>query len=992
MAVHTEKQLESAIEAELLAEGGWESGRSDQYSRELGLAPQGVLAFIRETQPATWKRLVSKYGSEATAEQGFLRRLSSELTARGSLTVLRHGVTDRGERLALCYFRPQSGADSKLVEKYAANRMTLIRQLRYSGASDDELDLAFFVNGIPTHDAELKNSLTGQTVEDAIKQYRTSRDPREVWFKSRSLAHFAVDTDLAYVATSLRGSETTFLPFNLGHEGGEGNPPNPNGYATDYLWTRVWQRDAWLEILEKFLFADKTEIAGEERKEIIFPRYHQWDGVRALLQHARNTGPGHRYLIQHSAGSGKSKTIAWLAHSLMNLHDASGSPVFDKVVVVTDRRALDSQLRDQVLAFEQVKGVVKIAKNNSKQLEQGLHSAEARIITTTLQKFPFVIETAADVSNKSYAVLIDEAHSSQTGETAAKLKLVLGKGMDESELLRQAEEIDERSSVDDEDEVVRMVRARGQQPNISFFAFTATPKHKTLVLFGEKGDDGLYRPFHLYTMRQAIDEGFIIDVLANFVSYKTYYKVAQRSETEDPELAKREAVKAIARYVSLHERQFELKAEVVAEHFRQRTAHKINGQAKAMWVTRSRLHAVRSYQALSRYLQRRGYPIGVLVAFSGTVTDPVTGEEYTERSMNDFPETETPDRFRTDKYRILVVAEKYQTGYDEPLLHTMFVDKKLEDVKAVQTLSRLNRWWKGKGDTFVLDFENPPDRIQEAFKPFYNGTITEADDPNILYNALDAVEAFGILREEEIQRVATVLAKRSPTSADHTRLYGLLEPARNRFTEELSSESQEDFRTKATHYVRLYSFIGQILPYTDARAETYYAYLRLLLRRLPGREEHGLDLGDKLFLSAMRVDQAGKHNLSLDQGQEELPGFGGTGDGSAPREDEKNRLSELIQLINERFGTNLGPADQLVFEQIAHHMASDDELIETAKANTEDNFRFGFDRKFEPLVLDRYEASDALFARILADKEFGEIVRRAMAAEVYERARQQGVG
>ena len=493
-------------------------------------------------------------------------------------------------------------------------------------------------------------------------------------------------------------------------------------------------------------------------------------------------------------------------------------------------------------------------------------------------------------------------------------------------------------------------------------------------------------------MQQAIQEKFILDVLANFASYRTYYKVAQRSETEDPELARHAAVKAIAKYVSLHERQFELKAEVVAEHFRQHTIHKIDGKAKAMWVTRSRLHAVRSCQALRRYIERRGYPIGVLVAFSGTVTDPATGSDYTERSMNDFPDTETRDRFKSDQFRILVVAEKYQTGYDEPLLHTMFVDKKLEDVKAVQTLSRLDRIWKGKSDTFVLDFENPPDRIQDAFRPFYNGTITEADDPNILYNALDAVEAFGILRADEIERVAAILAKRSPSSADHTRLYGLLEPAVTRFKEELGSESQEDFRTKATHYGRLYSFMGQILPYTDARAEKYYAYLRLLLRRLPGRGEHGLDLGDKLQLSAMRVEQAGKHVLSLDQGQEELPGFSGEGDGSALTEDEKSRLSELIQLINERFGTNLGPADQLAFEQIAHDMATDGDLIETAKANTEVNFRFGFDRKFEQKVLDRAEANEALFARILADSDFAEVVKRAVSAEVYERARQQAAG
>jgi type I restriction enzyme R subunit len=988
-AVHLEERFEDAIETWLIAHGGWSKGSKANYDMELALDSASLLDFLQDTQPVEWSRLVKKHGGQRSAEERFVQRVASEIDRRGTLDVLRNGMTDLGERFKLVYFKPASGLTPELVQRYQKNRLTVVRQLRYSAKTTDELDLAFFVNGIPTHDAELKNALTGQTVEHAKKQYRADRDPRERWFAKRSLVHFAVDTDEASLTTELEGADTAFIPFNVGHEGGQGNPPaaSDDQYATSYLWERVWAAEAWLHLLRRFLHIDVTDIDGKVSRQVIFPRYHQWDAVQQLTGNAREKGPGQRYLVEHSAGSGNSNSIAWLAYSLMNLHDSSDQPVFDKVVVVSDRRNLDKQLRDTIRGFEHTAGIVEAAEHDSKELAAALDSAAARVIITTLWKFPVVVQRAQFFKERRYAVIIDEAHSSQTGEAAAQLKLVLGKGSAaEDEVLEQAAAAEEKAAAEDdpEEQIARMVEARGKQPNISFFAFTSTPKHRTLELFGTE-TDGHYEAFHRYTMRQAIEEGFILDVLANYTTYASYYKVGQKSAEEDPELPKREATAAIARWVSLHERQFAEKASVIAEHVQRHTAKKIGGKAKAMWVTRSRLHAVRSYHALRRYIEEKRYDIGVTVAFSGSIVD--SGKEYTESGINGFSEGKLPEEFAKDNFQILVVAEKYQTGYDEPLLHTMFVDKKLENVKAVQTLSRLNRKHAGKEDTFVLDFVNEPALIQEAFKPYFEGAITEATDPNLLYNALDKVHSFGVIEEDDVEALIAILAKPIPAPSDHAKLLRLLDPAIERF-KSLSEEDQLEFRDAARRFVRLYAFLGQILPYTDARAEKLYAYIRTLLRRLPQQKEGRLDLGDRLLLTHLRIEKTGDHDLSLDHGQGELPGFGG--DGRGPQvDDERDHLSELIRVINDRFGANLGKADQLVVEALTEHMSGDSELRAAAHANTEENFRFGFDKKFESMVLDRYEANEALFGKVLGDPEWGDLFRQFLARAVYEQIRSQ---
>lgn len=987
-AVHLEERFEEAIEQWLINDGGWAKGSKASYDPALALDPTVLVEFIQDTQSATWAKLVKKHGGQTRAGERFVQRVADEIDRRGTLDVLRRGVRDLGEDIKLVYFRPASGITPEIVERYANNRLTVVRQLKYSSKTADELDLAFFLNGIPTHDAELKNSITGQTVEHAKKQYRSDRDPRERWFAKRSLVHFAVDSDEVYLTTELEGADTAFIPFNVGNDGGAGNPPatSEDEYVTSYLWERVWQADAWLHLLHRFLHIDITDIDGKVSKQVIFPRYHQWDAVQRLTEDARSMGPGLRYLVEHSAGSGKSNSIAWLSYSLMNLHDDADQPVFDKVVVVSDRRNLDKQLRDTIRSFDHKGGVVQAAEHDSKELAKALDSPAARVIITTLWKFPVVVQRAQFFKDRRYAVIVDEAHSSQTGEAAAQLKLVLGKGSEEEALEDAAAAEEKAAEADDpEEQIARLVQARGKQPNISFFAFTATPKHRTLELFGSENDEGKYEAFHRYTMRQAIEEGFILDVLANYTTYVTYYKVGQKSEEEDPELPKREATAAIARWVSLHERQFAEKATVVAEHVRRHTSKKIGGQAKAMWVTRSRLHAVRSYHALRRYIEEKGYDMGVVVAFSGSIVD--AGKEYTEHGLNNISVDKLPAEFAKDKYQILIVAEKYQTGYDEPLLHTMFVDKKLENVKAVQTLSRLNRKHAGKDDTFVLDFVNNPDQIQEAFKPYFEGAITEATDPNLLYNALDKVETFGVIDEDDVEALIAILAKPLPTPSDHAKLLRLLDPAMERF-KNLDEMDQLEFRDAARRFVRLYAFLGQILPYTDARAEKYYAYVRTLLHRLPQKKAGRLDLGERLLLTHLRIAETGDYDLSLDHGQEELPGFGG--DGRGPQvEDERDHLSELIKVINDRFGANLGKADQLVVEALTEHMSTDVELRAAAHANSEENFRFGFDKKFEAMVLDRYEANEALFGKVLSDPQWGSLFREFVARAVYQQIRNE---
>jgi type I restriction enzyme R subunit len=714
--------------------GGYLKRPSAAYDQKLCLIPRDVIDFIQATQPKEWERLKQHHGAEA--KEKFLKRLAEEIERRGALDVLRQSIKDSGCKFKLLYFKPVSRLNEPLQKMYEANIFSIVRQVHYSERyADKSLDLVIFLNGIPIFTAELKNPFTGQNVEDAVAQYRFSRDPREpLLVFRRCLAHFAVDPELVYVTTKLEGKNTMFLPFNQGKFGGAGNPPvmpTKRGYPSSYLWERIWAKDSVLDLIQHFIHEIEEEDEDGRRTgklRLIFPRYHQLDAVRRLVADARAHGSGREYLIEHSAGSGKSNSIAWLAHQLSVLHDDHDQRVFDSIVVITDRRILDRQLQNTVLQFQQTNGIVENIDRTSRQLKNALEAGKT-IIVSTLQKFPVIAGEIQGLPGKRFAVIVDEAHSSQTGESSKSLKAVLSVSSLED---AEREEREAGEPEDLEDRIVAEMKKRGRLSNVSSFAFTATPKSKTLELFGSKQADGSFQAFSLYSMRQAIEEGFILDVLENYTTYQAYWRLLKTIK-DDPHYDKDKANYLLRSFVDLHPHAVRKKVEIMVEHFRERSASRIDGQAKAMIVTRSRLHAVRFKLEIDTYFKEKGYPYKSLVAFSGQVNDG--GRTYSEPGMNGILEAQTAYEFRRPQYRFLVVAEKFQTGYDMTLLQTMYVDKKLAGVHAVQTLSRLNRVHPGKKETMVLDFVNEADEIRKAFEPYYEKTIlSEGTDSNSLYN------------------------------------------------------------------------------------------------------------------------------------------------------------------------------------------------------------------------------------------------------------------
>lgn len=975
MSGASERKFEGEIEAWLL-DHRYAKGDPHALDRELGLDPGEVFAFVEETQPNAWRALAERHGGEDAARASFLRRLAQELDERGTVDVLRHGVKDLGIGIRLAFFRPAHGLTPELVASYEANRLQVVRQFLYED-SDRTIDLALLLNGIPVATAELKNPITGQDVGHAKTQYRRDRDPANVSLARRAVVHFAVDPDEVAMTTKLAAAATQFLPFNKGsEEGGAGNPLNPGGHKTAYLWQDVWQRDNWLDLLARFVQSSKTER--------IFPRFHQWDAVRRLEAHAREHGAGQSYLVEHSAGSGKSNSIAWLAHRLATLHDASDRKVFDKVVIISDRRILDRQLRDHVYGVEHAQGVVEKADKHSSQLAEALAGEQALIIVTTMQKFPFVLDKVGELPARTYAVIVDEAHSSQTGEGAAEVRRVLAGGSEEARLEAAESEdaAEEAEHGDSQDLLARSLEGRGRPQNLSFFAFTATPKAKTLELFGTPDPETKKPgPFHLYTMKQAIQEEFILDVLANYTTYKTFFRV-QKKIVEDPSYDPARAKRAVARFVTLHPHNLAQRAEIVVEHFREHTAKKIGGRAKAMVVTSSRLHAVRMKLAIDAYVAEKGYPdVHALVAFSGSVDDE--GDKFTEPGMNAFPESETAERFASDEYQVLVVAEKFQTGFDQPLLHTMYVDKVLTGLNSVQTLSRLNRMHPLKEDTFVLDFRNELEQIQEDFRPYYERTEAVPTDSNLMWDTNRALWAFDVLRVEEVEEGVRALLSVTE-KAGHGAVYAASDPALARFGE-LDEEVQDAFRDVLARYVSIYSFVSQIVPYVDRSLERDYVFGKALLSRLPGQAADRLDLGSEVELSHLRIQQTFEGTGSLEEGGGEVVAiFSGRG---KEHELDAEHLSRIVDVINERFGTDWGDADQLLFDQFEETWAADEDLGARARENSYDNFRLVFEREFMGTVVSRMEGNEEIFKRILDDLPFRAQVFDFYAEKLYERLR-----
>lgn len=972
----TEKRFEQDIAEYLITEGGYHSGNPSAFDRELALDTNTFITFIKNSQPQKWERYTKIHGHDS--EKEIIGRFCHEVKDRGLLHVMRKGFTDRGITFRAVFWKPETTLNNTTLEQYSANIFHCTRQLHYSVFNENSIDIVLFINGIPVVTLELKCQLTGQNSADAVRQYKFDRASKDAIFafKERVFVHFAVDLRTVYMTTKLEGDNTYFLPFNqgsngAGNVGGAGNPINHDGYDTDYLWKNVLRKDRLLEILQKYLHFD-----GER---LIFPRYHQLDAVTKLLADVKQNGSGHNYLIQHSAGSGKSNSIAWLAHRLSGLHNDCNEKIFNSVIIVTDRKILDSQLQETVYQFEHAEGLVVKVDRDSQQLKEAIEGGSG-IIVTTLQKFP-VIYREVNSGKKRFAVIVDEAHSSQTGEAAQKLKYALA---DTEEILREYAEIEnaeEEKRLDDEDRFLNELAAQGTHENLSFFAFTATPKAKTLNIFGCKYDDGTYHPFHVYSMRQAIEENFILDVLRNYMTYSVYYKVI-KNIPDNPELDTTAGIRAIKKFVSLDPHNISEKTTIMLEHFRNVTRHKIGGKAKAMVVTPSRLHALKYFQEFRRQIEENKYGINILVAFSGEIQD--NGETYTEEKLNKKKTGETikeealPEAFHSDDFSILIVAEKYQTGFDEPLLHTMFIDKKLSGVKAVQTLSRLNRIMKGKQDTFILDFVNSAEDIKKSFEPYYEGTVLlEETDPNIIYDLKNTLDTFRVYRHEEIERFADIFY----SSGDIGKLQAEITPALDRF-DALEDEQKESFRSTLNRFNRMYAFVTQVCRLLDENIHKFSVYAKFLALQLPKLGTTRVNVDGKILLEYYRLEKANDGAIELEGtgGGFNKPVTGGEGHG----DNEKSPLTDLIDTINKKYGTNFSESDNVLL-QLENDYAAQELWQNYAKQNDFETFMRLFEKDFPDMAMKRYELNDNFFAAIFENDELLQKAIETIGRVLYQR-------
>ncbi len=976
-SIVNEKTFEELIEQSLLKHGGYIKGDPSNFDQTLAIDIPVLLEFIKNTQKSSWDRLAAIHGSDI--EKKFIYRLCRELDSdsRGMLDCIRNGIIDHGVPFKLAFFKPVSNLNPETMDFYEKNILTVTRQVHYSRNNEKSIDILLSLNGLPIATIELKNAFTGQSVSDAKTQYKYDRDENEplFGFKKRALVHFAVDSDEVYMTTRLNGKNTKYLPFNKGYDKGAGNPPAEGKHKTHYLWEDILVKDSLMDIIARFIYLHTEEFAVGDKKikkeTMIFPRYHQLDSVRKLTDDALSCGSGKNYLIQHSAGSGKSNSIAWLAYRLASIHDKDDKRIFGSVIVVTDRLVLDKQLQDTIYQFEHKRGVVEKIDKNSRQLADALIKG-TNIIITTLQKFPFILDKIKNLTESRYAVIVDEAHSSQGGEMAADLKRALMIGEDE----------------DIEDGLREVMIARGRQKNISFFAFTATPKPKTIETFGQKDENGEYKPFHLYSMRQAIEEGFILDVLENYINYKSFYKLSKKID-EDPNVNKKKASRAIARFVSLHPHQLAQKTEVIIEHFRQVTMKKIGGRAKAMVAASSREHVVRYKQAFDRYLIEKGYSdIKILVAFSGKVLLGGIPPEFTEAQMNGFGERELPERFKEPDYQILLVAEKYQTGFDQPLLHTMYVDKKLDGVKAVQTLSRLNRVCSGKEDTFILDFVNEREGIFKSFQPYYEAAmLAEATDPNALYDIKANIESFNIIDLRDVEDFCGIFFKSEKLrdNIEHGQLNSIIDKAVDKFNRLEKMEDKESFKKICGVFIRLYSFIAQIMPFSDTDLEKFYAYVRFLLRKLPKRTNGEVfRIGDEVALEYYRLQKIASGRIELQKNSESK--LKPLIDAGRARDNENYALlSEIINIYNEHFKTDFKEADRLFFDQIEESLLDNEDLAIKARSNSIENFKYGFGDTLDKIFVERMDQNMDIFQNILNDNKFKEIVENYFLNRVYTR-------
>ncbi|WNF38514.1 DEAD/DEAH box helicase family protein [Bacillaceae bacterium IKA-2] len=1002
---YKEKRFEDDIESFLLAHGGYVKGNMSTYDAGHSIDLPKLVSFIKTTQENEWERYEKIYGEES--EKKLLKRFNEEVNAHGLIHVLRNGINDRGVKLKVCFFKPESTLNPDLVRNYDNNILSLTRQFAYSTVNRNTIDMVISLNGIPIIAIELKNQITGQSVENAKKQFMYDRNPKEICFhfNKRFLVYFAVDLYEVAMTTLLKGKDTFFLPFNQGSGGagcvgGAGNPQNPNGYNTSYLWEQVLAKDSLMNIIQRFLHLSvdrKKEIKdGREMvrksEKIIFPRYHQLDVVTKLVDDVKKKGSGNNYLIQHSAGSGKSNSIGWVCYRLASLHDENNNSIFTSVIVVTDRKVLDSQLQDTISGFDHSYGLIETIGDgkSSKDLRDAINSGK-KIIVTTLQKFPVIYEEIESNKGRRFAVIVDEAHSSQTGTSAQKLKTALA---DNEEALREFARIegDEEEKYEDfEDKLVKELISHGKHKNLSFFAFTATPKEKTLEMFGNRHTDGTFHPFHIYSMKQAIDEDFIFDILKNYMTYSTCFKIA-KSTPENPELPESEAKKAIKRYESLHQYNLQQKTAIMVEYFRDVTMKKIGGQAKGMVVTASRLHAVRYYKEFKKYIKHKGYTdLDVLIAFSGTVSD--NGDDYTEPGLNrtksgeKVSEKQLPEVFRGDEFNMLIVAEKYQTGFDEPLLHTMFVDKKLSGVKAVQTLSRLNRTAKGKVDTFIMDFVNEKEDILKAFKPYYKETVLDEEiNVNLIYDTKTLVRSFRLFNDEDVEKFNKIYYKSGTQSTtDLGKITSLFTPILKSFTK-LSEDDQFKFKKAVRNFVKWYSYIVQITRMFDKELQKEYNFMKYMDKVLPNSVFEKVNLEDKIKLEFYRLDKSFEGQIALDSPGEyvviENPKKVDTGKG---KDDKDELLEAIIEHINQRFNGVFTEGDKVIVETIyGKVLISNKKLARYAKKNNAEVFQESiFPDVFKSVAHECYSQQMDAFKKLFEDKEFYNTIMQEIAKETY---------
>lgn len=930
---------------------GYEKRSTANYDVGSCLDVELVLKFIQTTQPKAWSKFARH--NKGSPEVNFIKSLVRQINNNGTIDVLRNGFRDIA-KFELFYPRPNNNLNPELKAKFNKNIFSVIDELEYEDKEHgNRLDLVIFINGIPISTIELKDTFS-QGVENAIKQYKNDRDPREAIFKN-CLVHFAMSDEKIYMATKLDGNKTRFLPFNKGIE----NPEVKDNYKTSYMYTEILQKNQLSRLINNFIF--------EEKDIVIFPRFHQLDCVNTLLKEPQ---PGHNYLIQHSAGSGKTKTIAWLAHGLLNKFDDDNNRVYDMVIVVSDRKVIDSQLQEQVKAIERKQGVVEKIDKNSKQLAEAIKSG-TNIVVTTLHKFSYILDEIEDVEDRNYAIIVDEAHSSQSGSHAKHLKEGLTNAQADEETLEEAED-------EYDEELIKQMEKRRNTPNLSFFAFTATPKAKTLEMFGYKDPEfGDFRPHHLYSMKQAIEEGFILDVLQNYLTYPTYFKLIKTIE-DDPEFNEEKAKKVLRRFVELHPHAIHEKTAIMLDHFMNSTIHKIQGTAKAMLVTSGRKEAVLYKLEFDRQIKDRNLPIKTLAAFTGKIEQDTI--EYTEFNINDIGNKSIKEAFKGDDYKILIVANKFQTGFDEPLLQTMYVDKKLNGVAAVQTLSRLNRIAPHKNDTLVIDFANDTDTIKKSFEPYYGETtLSEETDYHKLYDLMDNIYKYYIIDEEEVEEFVKYYQK----GKHQSELHDLLTEPVKRF-KRADDEDQVDFKKKIRRYQSIYSFMAQLLPFSDLSLEKLYIYLKFLSKKLPTiNNPLPFIVLEDVDMDSYKIDTRDEGStiiLGTDEG--ELKPMAGTD--SVFKPEEKTKLSQILETLNEAFATDFTDSDKLLVTQITGNMLSDEELMDKVKNNPKENVAAIFDKFFDKQLVNVFQSNESFYIKITENDELKERLKHDLLDYVYE--------